>query len=645
MLFSLVTCTRGRTNEVAELFDSLLRQNRNDFELILVDQNSDDRLVGIVDQFSECFPLKHIRIRSTGASRARNVGIGYASGLLIGFPDDDCQYLDGYLEVIKNIFTNDMSIGCICSNPTTEYNKQLDSDCSNMQQVLDKVSLLNRCQEFTVFVRRDLLGDHLYNEQLGVGAGSPWGAEEGPDLLIRLVEANVKLVFFPKVFVFHPNKIDVISGATLKRAASYARGRGCLLRLHRFPFKIISNSLFRPAAGCLIHILKMQPKRSLYYFVIFFGTLRGLLLSKSELDAVCKAPNALELQVQPLPMPLLTQNPLVTVLIANYNYEDFIPAALGSLIAQTYSNWQAIVCDDGSTDQSVAIIRRFSMQDPRIKLVTKSNGGQNSAFNRCYREARGEIICLLDADDVFDSKKIERVVDHFQMNSEAGVCNHFSHVIDKAGTRKPIIMHRFLDSGWQANEALKRGGCIYVPTTSCMSIRKEIADKIFPIPSIQDRDLDGYVAMVSQFLTPICVIHEQLSSYRIHAKNMGGLTEPTPQRLRYELHLIKLRTRNVKEFVRQHFGEIFARQIAVEKNPQYIQAALKLHAIERTGVLLPQTVSLIRQHPNSKWRLFWHVIFAAPVWLTRLAIPFMHRSFRIKSFFRRLISGEQVAGI
>ena len=91
-----------------------------------------------------------------------------------------------------------------------------------------------------------------------------------------------------------------------------------------------------------------------------------------------------------------------------------------------------------------------------------------------------------------------------------------------------------------------------------MSIRREIADLLFPIPQRQDRDLDGYIGMAAQFLTPFCIVHEQLSSYRIHANNMGGLTEPTPQRLRYELHLIELRTATLKQFVNKRLGEKLA---------------------------------------------------------------------------------------
>jgi glycosyltransferase involved in cell wall biosynthesis len=643
MRFSLVVCTCGRSNELVELFDSLVRQKRADFEVIVVDQNTDDRLVEIVAQSAHRFPLKHIRMTGTGASRARNVGLDHVTGELIGFPDDDCRYLDGYLEAIDQVFAQDPSIGCISGHPTAIADKELGSDWQTSQMDLNSVTVLNRCQEFTLFVRRRNLRDLRYNERLGVGAQTLWGADEAPDLLIRLVQSGTRLVYFSHLFVYHPDKIATITRATLQRARAYARGRGCLFRLHRFPRKMVFNSLFRPTMGCGLYLLKCQPMRSAYYFNIVLGTTRGLLMSRAELADVRDVPPTQTASIEPVPLRPLSQQPLVSVLIANYNYARFLPAALDSLLTQTYKNWHAIVCDDGSTDHSVHLIEQYANKDTRIQLIRKANGGQNSAFNACSRATRGEIVCLLDADDVFEPRKIQQVVETFRANPQAGICNHFSQVIDTNGRPQQVTMHRFLDSGWQANAALKRGACVYVPTTSCMSMRRDIADIMFPIPQRQDRDLDGYVAMASQFLTTICVIHDKLSSYRIHANNMGGLTEPTPQRLQYELHLIELRTSHVKEFVKQRFGEEFAEQIVLEDNPQYIQAALKLLAIERTDRRLPRARALIRRHPSAKWRAIWRVIFAAPESLSRLAVPLMHRSHRVKVVVHRLMGHAKIA--
>jgi glycosyltransferase involved in cell wall biosynthesis len=640
--FSLIVCTFGRSEELADLFASLLRQNRTDFELIVVDQNSDDRLVEIVTRFADRFPLKHIRAGGRGASRARNIGLDHVTGELIGFPDDDCQYLAGYLDAVHHVFADDPSIGCITGFPTDDIGKQLGDRWNIEQMDLDTVTVLHRCQEFTTFVRKESLRNHRYNERLGVGAQTLWGSEEGPDLLIRLIQVGARVVYFPNLLVYHPNKLATFNRATLRRAAAYSRGRGCLFRLHRFPRKIVFETILRAAMGCLVYLLKFQPMRSAYYFAILTGILRGLLMSKTELQEVRDARPSCESAIQPLRLAPLPPQPLVSVLIANYNYARFLPSALDSLLAQTYANWHAIICDDGSTDHSIRVIQEYCCRDPRIQVIQKNNGGQNSAYNACSREVRGEILCLLDADDVFDPRKLQQVVDAFLADPQAGMCNHFCQVIDSAGQPQAVMMNGFLDSGWLANKALTRGACVYVPTTSCMAIRREVGDILFPVPARQERDLDGYLAMAAQFLAPICIIHEKLAGYRIHGDNMGGLTQPTPERLRYELHLIAARTSTVREFVRQRFGENPASQIVLEDNPQHIQAALKLLAIESGDRRLPGALELIRRHPSAKWRAVWRVIFAVPVALSRSAVPWMHRSYRAKAVVHRFLGRGKV---
>jgi glycosyltransferase involved in cell wall biosynthesis len=639
MRFSLIVCTLGRCEELAEFFDSLLRQDRADYEVILVDQNTDDRLVNIAERFRAQLPLKHVRMTGTGLSRARNLGLEHASGELIGFPDDDCKYLDGYLNAVDRIFAVDRSIGCITGHPI-DCRPPL-GDWDQGWRDLDAVSVLNRCQEFTVFVRRENLGSIRYNERMGVGAQTPWGADEGPDFLIRLVQSGCRLVYFPRLFVYHPNKIATITRATLDRAASYARGRGCLFRLHRFPPAMVFKSIFRPAAGCGLYLLRLQPMRSAYYARIVRGTLRGLLMSRRELAAVRSGSLKPLPPLQPMWLPPLPAQPLVSVLIANYNYARFLPAALDSLLAQTCPHWQAVVCDDGSTDDSASIVTGYAQRDSRIALVRKSNGGQTSTVNACYRHLTGQIICLLDADDLFDPRKIASVVQAFAANPQAGVCNHFAKIIDADGQTMSVTLNHHLDAGWLANAALDRGACVYVPTTSCMSMRREVAESLFPIPDSQRRDVDGYLGMAAQFLTPFILLREPLSGYRVHGENMGGLTEPTPRRLRYELDLIHERTQTLKQFLRARFGSAVSGRISLEQNPQYLQAALKLLAIEKADQRRARAFSLIRMHPNPKWRAIWRTIFAAPGPLGRRAVPMMHRSHRLKALVHRLMGRRQ----
>src|SRR5258708_27463041 len=122
--------------------------------------------------------------------------------------------------------------------------------------------------------------------------------------------------------------------------------------------------------------------------------------------------------------PLSGDRPLVSVLMANYNYAPYVPEAIESVLNQSYTNWELIVCDDGSTDASVDVIERYARIDQRVRLVAKPNGGHASALNAAHRLSKGEIVCLLDSDDVYDPSKIERVVDYCQAHPDRGLIAH-----------------------------------------------------------------------------------------------------------------------------------------------------------------------------------------------------------------------------
>lgn len=118
---------------------------------------------------------------------------------------------------------------------------------------------------------------------------------------------------------------------------------------------------------------------------------------------------------------VLDHSPLVSVLINNYNYGRFLHEAVDSILNQTYSNIEVIVVDDGSTDNSQAVIAGYG--DCLIPVL-KKNGGQASTFNTGFSISQGKIICFLDSDDVFLPNKVESVVEIFSSFPEAGWCFH-----------------------------------------------------------------------------------------------------------------------------------------------------------------------------------------------------------------------------
>src|SRR5271170_2638660 len=115
--------------------------------------------------------------------------------------------------------------------------------------------------------------------------------------------------------------------------------------------------------------------------------------------------------IELLPLPA---EPLVSILVSNYNYARYIGESIQSALDQTYDNLELIICDDGSTDDSVRVIEEFERKDSRVRFIRKGNGGQASGFNAAFAASQGEIIPLLDSDDRFLPHKVERIVANFQ---------------------------------------------------------------------------------------------------------------------------------------------------------------------------------------------------------------------------------------
>lgn len=92
---------------------------------------------------------------------------------------------------------------------------------------------------------------------------------------------------------------------------------------------------------------------------------------------------------------------LVSIITPCYNGSRFISQTINSVISQSYQKWEMIVIDDGSTDNSAEIVREFCAHEPRVRLICQANGGSANARNHGIREAQGQYIALLDADDLW----------------------------------------------------------------------------------------------------------------------------------------------------------------------------------------------------------------------------------------------------
>jgi glycosyltransferase involved in cell wall biosynthesis len=228
----------------------------------------------------------------------------------------------------------------------------------------------------------------------------------------------------------------------------------------------------------------------------------------------------------PMELRPLSAEPLVSILLSNYNYARFIGDSLQSALEQTYTNFELIICDDGSTDDSVSVIEQYERQDPRVQFIRKKNGGQASGFNAAFAISKGEIIALLDSDDLFLPHKVERIVANFQANPDCGFGLHRIIRINAKLQRQGVWpMSAELPKGWFGTRLMGDGGILAImPPTSGLSFRREVAERMFPLPL--EKPLvncpDQVITRLAPLITNVTREDEALSLYRLHNNNNYG---------------------------------------------------------------------------------------------------------------------------
>ncbi len=128
------------------------------------------------------------------------------------------------------------------------------------------------------------------------------------------------------------------------------------------------------------------------------------------------------------------EKPLVSVVIPVFNTENYVQDCIDSVLKQSYSNWELILIDDYSTDNSFAICLEASKNDTRIKAFKKEkNSGALDSRNRGIKESTGQFLCFLDSDDTFETTKIETQVDFMIQNEYAVSFTMFQRITEEGG--------------------------------------------------------------------------------------------------------------------------------------------------------------------------------------------------------------------
>ena len=215
---------------------------------------------------------------------------------------------------------------------------------------------------------------------------------------------------------------------------------------------------------------------------------------------------------------MVQNSPLLSVIMPNLNKGEYVRDAIGSILGQSYDNFELHFVDNGSSDKSRDIAKGFAAQDKRVVLLDEPRRGRSYARNRGIKEARGDLITFPDSDDVSHEHRLEEQVNLLVRHPEYGACHTNGWIIDRFGKPTGEVYHKDIvplpTEGYQGSvfhQLLVRN---FVIGPSVMLRRSCIPSGLYDarLAAAQDWDFTLRLANRHQF----GYLPEPLYGYRIH---------------------------------------------------------------------------------------------------------------------------------
>lgn len=230
----------------------------------------------------------------------------------------------------------------------------------------------------------------------------------------------------------------------------------------------------------------------------------------------------------------MKKNPLISVIIPNYNYARYLKEAINSVQSQTYSNTEIIVVNNGSTDDSLNLLNQFGEQ---IKLIDQENLGQAEARNSGLRAAKGELLAFLDADDTWQVDKLEKQIQLITSKCEL-VYSGIAQFRNQTFELEAVLLPKFGGDCHKYFVNLAAVSIVLSGESTCLFTRNLLNRAGYFDPELNSASGWDFFRRCSKFTT-FNFVNEPLTNYRIHENNMS-----------------KSSLNNIKD-IRKAYGRIF----------------------------------------------------------------------------------------
>ena len=211
----------------------------------------------------------------------------------------------------------------------------------------------------------------------------------------------------------------------------------------------------------------------------------------------------------------MTDSPTVSVVIPTYNRADVLPRAIESVFEQTFQDFEIVVVDDGSTDDTETVVASYD--DERLTYIRQPNQGANAARNRGIERARGSYVSFLDSDDELLPSHLARIVDTVSESDPevGGVCTSYRIVDSVRGTRLKSVPHGRITLADLASDNVIGG-------FTGVTFRRDVIESIGELDEELEayQDVDYFVRVLKQF--DIIGIDEVLARYHVHRNRISS---------------------------------------------------------------------------------------------------------------------------